>query len=95
MCWVYILLWVEGVGWVYILLWVEGVLGDDGPGWDGEEGEEPAHEEVEGVVPVGVGQEHVHHQDVVHMQTLHHSKHWIEGWLIGWTDFFRKKGHSA
>jgi hypothetical protein len=22
------------------------------------------------VVPVGVGQEHIHHQDVVHVQTL-------------------------
>ncbi len=63
------------------LLWVEGELCDEGPGRDGQEGQQPAHQQVQRVVPLRVGQEHVHHEDVVHVQPLSTQQH-----VVGWWD---------
>ena len=51
-----------------LLLHVED--GHDGPDGGGEEGGQPAGQQVDPVVGGGVGEEHIDHQDIVEVQSL-------------------------
>ena len=44
----------------------------DGPCRGADQGSHPPHQQIHLVVAVSVGREHVHHQDVVQVETLEH-----------------------